>query len=395
MTSRALARIDLSAVQRNCELLKHRLGAAELCAVVKADGYGHGAAWCARAAVAGGASWLAVATAEEAADLRRHGLRQPILVMGALTAEEVEIAIGAQADLVAWHAGFAELAARKAQEVDARARLHVKLDTGMGRLGTSDEAEALDIVERAERDERLELSGLMTHLATADEPDSPFFEQQLARFRPLAENVKSRHPSCVVHAANSAAVLRSADAHFDMARCGVAIYGLDPFQEDAAARGLGPALALESYVADVKPVPAGSSVGYGRSWIAAVDTHVAVIPIGYGDGYRRGLSNRADVIVRGRRHPVVGTISMDNITVDVGNEGSVRRGDVATLVGADGDASVAVEELARTLGTINYEITCGLTPRVRRLYHQQGQADQQGDEAPQREVAGPQRSAGT
>jgi alanine racemase len=370
MSNRALARIDLSAVRRNSAELKRRLGAAELCAVVKADGYGHGAAWCARAAIAGGASWLAVATAEEAADLRRHGLRHRLLVMGALTPEEAETAVRAGADVVAWRLEFAELVARKAEEVAVRATVHVKLDTGMGRLGARDPEEAMSLVELAKRDERLELAGFMTHLATADEPDSRFFDEQLARFRPLAERVKEAHPRCLVHAANSAAVLRSAAAHFDMARCGIAIYGLDPFHADPAAHALAPALSLESYVADVKPLRAGQSVGYGRSWSADADTQVAVVPIGYGDGYRRGLSNAAEVIVGGRRYPVVGTISMDNVTVDVGNEGAVRPGDLVTLIGADGDQIVSAEELARALGTINYEVTCGIAPRVRRLYHQ-------------------------
>jgi alanine racemase len=370
MSSRALARIDLSAVQRNCAELKRRLGQAQLCAVVKADGYGHGAAWCARAATAGGASWLAVATAEEAADLRRHGLRQRILVMGALTAEDVEVTVGAGADLVAWHPSFLELAARKAGEVAMRAAVHVKLDTGMGRLGTRDLEVALSLVALADRDERLELAGLMTHFATADERESGFFDDQLARFRPVAEQVKAAHPGCLVHAANSAAVFRSGDAHFDMARCGIAIYGLDPFHEDATARALEPALRLESYVADVKPLGASQSVGYGRSWSPGTDTHVAVVPIGYGDGYRRGLSNAADVIIGGRRYPVVGTISMDNVTVDVGNDGAVRVGHPVTLIGGEGDETVSAEEIARALGTINYEVTCGIAPRVRRLYHQ-------------------------
>jgi alanine racemase len=369
MTDRALARIDLSAVQRNCAELKRRLEGAELCAVVKADGYGHGAAWCARAAIAGGAGWLAVATAEEAADLRRHGIRERILVMGALTAEEVEIALAADADIVAWRRGFARLAARKADAADLRARLHVKLDTGMGRLGANELEEALDVVAATCESERLELAGVMTHFATADEPGSDFFEEQLRRFRPFVERVREDHPGCLVHAANSAGVFRGREVHFDMARCGIAVYGLDPFHEDPAARGLEPALALESYVADVKRMRAGDSVGYGRQWTAGDDRDVGVLPIGYGDGYRRGLSNKADVIVGGRRYPVAGTISMDNVTVDLGPSSGVRPGDAATLIGSDGDERILAEELARILGTINYEVTCGISTRVRRLYH--------------------------
>jgi alanine racemase len=369
MTDRALARIDLSAVEQNCAELRRRLDGAELCAVVKADGYGHGAAWCARAAISGGAGWLAVATAEEAADLRRHGVRERLLVMGAMTIEELEVALASDADVVVWRRGFADLVARKAEAADLRVRVHVKLDTGMGRLGAKEMNEALDVVAAVGQSERLELTGAMTHLATADEPESDFFEEQLQRFRPFAQRVKEAHPDAIAHAANSAGVLRDRGAHFDMARCGIAVYGLDPFHEDPALHGLEPVLRLESYVADVKRMSAGDTVGYGRRWTAAEERDVAVLPIGYGDGYRRGLSNNADVLIGGRRYPVAGTISMDNVTVDLGPRSNVRPGEPATLIGADGDERILAEELARRLGTINYEITCGISARVRRLYH--------------------------
>ena len=181
--------------------------------------------------------------------------------------------------------------------------------------------------------------------------------------------MKRAHPNIVVHAANSAAVLREPRAHFDMARCGIAVYGLDPFQGDPYEQGLEPALRLESYVADVERLEPGDSAGYGRTWKAGAATSIAVLPIGYGDGYRRGLSNRAEVLIRGRRHPVVGTVSMDNITVDLGAETEVRSGDTAVLIGADGSERILAEELARHLGTINYEITCGLSGRVPRIHH--------------------------
>lgn len=363
---RALAQIDAVAVERNCALLKQTLGEAELCAVVKADGYGHGAAACATAAVAGGATWLAVATAAEAADLRRDGIGERILVMGALTRADLELALEADADIVAWREGFARAAAALAT-ADRPARLHVKLDTGMGRLGTRDTEEALRVAALAQASETLVPTGLMTHFATADEPESNFFEEQLRRFAPLVEEFRRLYPGCVVHAANSAATMRSRDAHFDMARCGIAVYGLDPFGQDAVARGLEPALSLHSYVADVKEVRAGDAVGYGRTWAAPAATCVAVLPIGYGDGYRRGLSNAAEVLVGGRRRPVVGTVSMDNITVDLGPDPDVGPGAEAVLIGAQGGDRVTAEELARILGTINYEVTCGISPRVPRV----------------------------
>jgi alanine racemase len=363
---RAIAYVDAVAVERNCALLKRRLGAADLCAVVKAGGYGHGATACATAAVAGGATWLAVATATEAAELRRDGVGERILVMGALTRSELELALEADADVVAWREGFARVAAAVASP-DRPARLHVKLDTGMGRLGTSDPDEARRVAALMQSTQGLVVAGLMTHFATADDPESGFFDEQLNRFKPFVEEFRRGYPECIAHAANSAAVLRTSDAHFDMARCGIATYGMDPFGEDPGAHRLEPALSLHSYVADVKEVRAGDTVGYGRTWSAPAPTHVAVLPIGYGDGYRRGLSDSAEVLIRGRRRPVVGTVSMDNITVDVGPDTDVHPGDEAVLIGAQGDDRVTAEELARILGTINYEVTCGISPRVPRV----------------------------
>jgi alanine racemase len=366
---RAVARIDLGAVERNCAHLKSLLGGgARLCAVVKADAYGHGDVWCARAALDGGADWLAVATAPEAEELRRHGIRAHILVMGALTREDARIALGSAADVVAWREDLVALLEEIARADDVRARVHVKLDTGMGRLGTKDVGEARAVVAAVEASDRLELAGAMTHFATADEPGDEHFQHQLDRFTPFAEELREGRGDLVVHAANSAATYRDRAAHFDMVRCGVAVYGLDPFQEDPGERGLEPALALESYVATVKRFEAGESAGYGRRWHAERPTWVATLPIGYGDGWRRALSNNADVLVRGRRHPLVGTVSMDNITIDLGPETDVERGDRAVLIGPDGSERILCEEVARRLDTINYEITCGLSARVRRVH---------------------------
>jgi alanine racemase len=338
---RALARIDLGAIERNCARLPR-----ELCAVVKADGYGHGAV--AEAALAGGASWLAVATADEARELRGAGIDAPLLVMGALTRADLHVAVHADADVVAWTDEVAT----------AAPRVHVKLDTGMGRLGTRDRARALRLAAHSN------VVGLMTHFATADERGDEHFGAQLEEFRSFVEEVG--RPDLRVHAANSAAALRDPASHFDMVRCGIAIYGMDPFHEDPAAHGLEPALSLHSYVAALRRFETGESAGYGRRWRAERPTWVATIPIGYGDGWRRGLSNDADVLIQGRRHPLVGTISMDNITVALGDDTGVELGDEVVLIGRQGEERILAEEVARRLGTINYEITCGLSARVRR-----------------------------
>ncbi|HEX6782979.1 MAG TPA: alanine racemase [Solirubrobacterales bacterium] len=363
---RAVARIDFGAVRANCGRLKAELGDAELCAVVKADGYGHGALGCAEAALAGGASRLAVATAAEAEQIGRRLQHVPLLTMGALTAEEVDVAISAGSELSVWREGFRRLVADRARAHGHPARLHVKYDSGMGRLGNPDAAETVELARACAADPDLELAGIWTHFATADELDSAFFAEQLGRFEEVAKAVKAEHPAATVHAANSAAVLREQRSHFEMARCGVAIYGLDPFQADPADHGLRPALSLCSYVADVKRFPAGASAGYGRKWKAPVDTWVGVIPLGYGDGVRRALSNNADVLVRGRRHPLVGTVSMDNLTIDLGPETDVEPGEEAVLIGRQGEEEILAEEVARRLETINYEVACAISARVPR-----------------------------
>ncbi|MBV9196686.1 MAG: alanine racemase [Solirubrobacterales bacterium] len=370
MPLRALARVNLAAIERNVSRLVSRLApGAGLCAVVKGDGYGHGAARAAGAALAGGARSLAVATADEAAELREAGLEAPLLLMGAVSAQELPVALSAGAELVAWSERFVtDLAAA----ADGRVRVHVKLDTGMGRLGTRSRAAALVVAERVAASPALELAGAMTHFATADE-DPEFLRAQLERFRPFAAELR-RRPGVRAHAANSAATLREPATHFDMVRCGIAIYGADPMHDDPAAWGLEPALELTSYVAAVKRALPGDSAGYGRRFIAERETWIATLPIGYADGIRRALSGNCDVLIAGRRHPLAGTVSMDNITVDLGPETTVQEGEPATLIGAQGGVRQTAEELARRIGTINYEVLCGISRRVPRAYHHDGQA---------------------
>jgi alanine racemase len=370
---RALARVNLAAVERNCARLAATAAPARLCAVVKADGYGHGGAAAAGAALAGGASWLAVATAGEARALRDAGIGAPLLVMGALSPEETRLAVAARADVVAWREGFvAALAATPGAEGTG---VHVKLDTGMGRLGTRDPAEATAVARAAAGAPGLRLAGAMTHFATADD-DPGFVREQLAAFTPWAQRLRAEAGEVLVHAANSAATLSEPAARFDLVRCGIAIYGLDPFHEDPAVHGLEPALELHSYVAEVKRASPGQSAGYGRRFIAREPTWLGTVPIGYGDGIRRGLTNNADVLVAGRRVPLVGTVSMDNVTVDLGpgERPPVARGAPAVLIGAQEGAAIRTEEVAARLETINYEVVCGISGRVPREHHRDGAA---------------------
>lgn len=360
MDVRVRAEIDLGAIRRNVAHLSGAAPGAEVCAVVKADAYGHGMAEVAGAAMSAGASWLAVATAEEARALRASGVAGRVLVLGALTEHETRVAIDAGADVVAWRESFV----RRVAELGG-GRVHVKLDTGMGRLGTRDPDEATRVAELAA--EEAELAGLMSHFATADDLHDDQFEAQLERFSEWAVPLGERFPGAVRHIANSAATLREPRSHFDLVRVGIAVYGMDPFGEDPVRQNLEPALSLVSYVAEIKRCAAGESVGYGRRFVATAETMIATVPVGYGDGWRRGLSEGADVLVRGRRYPLAGTISMDNLTIDLGpGGGGVEIGDEVVLIGAGGDERILAEEVARRLGTINYEVTCGLSARVPR-----------------------------
>jgi alanine racemase len=366
---RALARINLAAIERNCARLRRELAdGTRLCAVVKANGYGHGAVPAARAALAGGAAWVLVAAANEAAELRAGGIAGPLLVMGALSAEELPIALDADADVVAWSEQFVmELLTSGRRGV----RVHVKLDVGMGRLGTRDADALLALAAQVAATPELVLAGATTHLPCADE-DPELTRAQVAAFHAFGEELRALAPDAILHAANSAATLGVPESRLDMVRCGVAIYGLDPFGEDPAGRGLEPALELRSYVAAHKPLAPGESVGYGGRFTAREPTWTATLPIGYGDGFRRAFSNNGEVLIGGRRHPLVGRVSMDNLSVDVG-DAAVHEGDAAVLIGPDGEDRLTAEELARRIDTINYEITTALTARVTRVYHRDGE----------------------
>jgi alanine racemase len=371
MPVRALARVNLAAIERNVARLRADLtGEASLCAVVKGDGYGHGAVPSARAALAGGAHRLGVATAGEALELRDAGLTGQILVMGAVSAQELPMALAAGAELVAWDERFVALLSRAAERP---LPVHVKLDTGMGRLGTRSADDARRVADAVAAAPGLELVGAMTHFATAD-GDLEFVHEQLTRFEPFVSELRSRFPGLVVHAANSGATLRAPASHFDMVRCGIAIYGCDPLNEDPAALGLEPAMELSSYVAAVKWAQSGDSAGYGRRFIAERGTWLATLPIGYGDGIRRALTNNCDILIGGRRYPLVGTVSMDNVTADLGpDEPVVTVGDRAIFIGEDGGERQTAEDLARRIETINYEVVCGISKRVPRSYHRDGE----------------------
>lgn len=316
------------------------------------------------AALRGGATWLAVATAVEARSLRAAGIETPVLVMGALNDCDLEIALAAKADVVAWSEHFIS-----ALNALGGGRVHIKLDTGMGRLGTRNTDLATQLAGQVIEAPMLELVGLMTHFATADELGDRFFGEQLAAFRDWSDPIVASAPGLIRHAANSAALLRESASHFDLVRPGVACYGLDPFGSDPSEQQLEPALSVQSYVACVERCEAGQSAGYGRSFIAEQPTMIATVPIGYADGWKRIFSNNAEVLIGGSRFAVVGNVSMDNMTVNLGASGAdVQIGDRVTVLGRDGDERILSEELARRANTINYEIVVSVSDRVERQY---------------------------
>ena len=326
---RSVVEIDLRALRRNAARLREAAGPSELWAVVKADAYGHGAADSAGAALDAGASALCVVAAREGAALRSRFPETRILVMGPLA--EGEEALAREARL--------EVALSRPRIPDSL-RVHLKVDTGMGRWGMApDEALALP---------REQVVGVMSHLATADEGDDSFARLQIERFREIV----AAFPGVQAHLANSAAALRFPEARFDAVRCGIALYGLSPFGDDPTQHGLEPVLAWRSYVAIVKSLAPGEGTGYGRRFVAEQPTRVGIVPMGYADGFRRGLTG-TEVLVAGARRRVVGTISMDAFAVELGEE---EEGAPVTLIG-DG---VLAEEHARRLETINYEITVAI-----------------------------------
>ena len=351
--------IDLAAVRHNVGRLFVTLTpGTRMLVAVKADAYGHGILPVARAVVAAGAHGVAVATAEEAVALRDAGFDSTILVMGPLYSfDQYEEMARQGVDFAVVSDHMADLLPTL-RGSGLKARVHLKIDSGMNRQGLFPSAvdSFLDSIRGVEE---IDLVGVMTHFACVTE-DPATIDFQLGRFLPAVERVRREWPAVVAHAANSAATVHTRHSHLDMVRCGCAVYGLSPWQGDALSEGFRPALAWKSQVVIVKRVSPGEGVGYGHTFHPDHETDVALVPIGYGDGVFRALSNRGEVLINGRRYPVAGRISMDSFGVDVGTDGQVKVGDTVTLIGEDGADRITVEEVARRLGTINYEITCDI-----------------------------------
>ncbi len=366
------AEVDLDAIARNVARLDRRAGSAAVMAVVKADGYGHGLVPAARAALRGGAAWLAVALVEEGAALRRAGVAAPVLLLTEPPVAAIPALLAAQLTPTVYSPAFVDaLESAVAGAGPGGLPVHLVLDTGMRRVGVPG-AGWEDAFRRLARSAALRLQGVMSHFACADEPAHPSVTAQSEAFaRGLAVGRGTGARWELAHLSNSAAALtRLEDAH-DLVRTGVAIYGLDPGEGLLAGTGLEAALAWYSRLSLTKRVAAGESVGYGHRWTALRETTVGTVPVGYADGVTRALTNRGRFLVGDRPAPIAGTVSMDSVLLDLG-DADAASGDEVVLLGGRGPAAVTASDWARLLGTITYEVTCGIGARVPRTYVGQG-----------------------
>ncbi len=366
--------VNLDAIGHNVRAIRAHIGAGvRFLAVVKGNAYGHGAVEVSRAALESGADGLAVARVDEGAALREAGISAPVLVMSHTTPAEAASVAGHDLTLTVTDLDTARAFAARCAALGRAATVHVQVDTGMGRYGLLP-GEVVPFFDSLTAIPNLTVTGIFSHFAVADAADQTFTRQQLATFQDVLTGLEAagypRPPMC--HIANSAAALDLPAARLDAVRIGIALYGLHPSDEVPTRVPLQPALSLKSRVARVRTLPPGASVSYGRTFIAPRETVVALVPVGYGDGYHRILSNRAAVLVNGRRAPLIGRVCMDQFSVDVTDAGPVAPGDEVVLIGEQGTASIRAEEVARWADTINYEVTTSLLPRLPRLYRRSG-----------------------
>lgn len=368
---RAWVEIDLAAIAHNVRQIRHLLAPqTALMAIVKADAYGHGATLVAQTALAAGANWLGVATIPEGVELRAAGISAPILILGAVnTAEQVRAIAHWQLQptlcnprqALVFSAALAELSDSLPLPV------HLKLDTGMSRLGT-DWQDAAAFAQLVQRLPNLKLASVYSHLATADDVDTTIMWQQQQRFTAAIAQIQAAGiDPPQLHLANSAATLSDSALHYDLVRVGLALYGLYPAEHLSTSLDLRPALQVKARITQVKTIPAGAGVSYGHHYRAPQTLRLAIVGIGYADGVPRQLSNQIQVLIRGQQIPQIGTITMDQTMLDVSSLPDLQEGEVVTFLGQDGQHAIAADDWAKTLGTISWEILCGFKHRLPRI----------------------------
>lgn len=362
------AEIDLGAIAFNLQGIRKQVSPAGIMAVVKADAYGHGAVQVSRLALEQGADYLAVALVEEAVALRKAGIEAPLLVFGGFSAEDAAVFADYELDATLLDQRAASLLSRAGQRKNRRIRVHVKVDTGMGRLGVAWE-QAAAFYASVQDLEGLTATGLYTHFATSDALDKSYASLQLARYKKVVDELSARGISVPIkHTANSGAILDMPESWFDMVRPGIMMYGHYPSPETTESIEIHPAMSFKTAVTQVKRVERGQSVSYGRTFVAERAKTIVTLPVGYADGYNRLLSNRGAVLIRGRRFPVAGRVCMDLIMADAGEAADIQAGDEVVLFGRQGEEEIRVAEICDLLGTIPYEVTCWVSRRVPRVY---------------------------
>ena len=371
LPSRIYASVNLDAVEHNFEMMRRQTGDVPICAVIKTDGYGHGALQIAGRMESRPYIWgFAVATAAEAVQLREGGVKKPILVLGYVFPDEYE-------DLIRYEIRSAVFTTEMAQALsDTAARMgrerphpiHLAVDTGMTRIGLPDDEEGIRTAKRIAAMPGLEVEGMFTHFARADEVDKTAARQALERYLAFLKQLEKAGIHIPIrHTANSAAILEMKEAHLDMVRAGITIYGIYPSEEMVRDKDLQPVMELKSHVAYVKTVKAGVPVSYGGTFVTEKETRIATVPAGYGDGYPRSLSNKGWVLIGGRKAYILGRVCMDQFMVDVTGM-NVRVGDEVTLMGRDGSLFLGAEELGDLSGRFSYELVCDIGKRVPRVY---------------------------
>lgn len=365
----AWADIDLSAIRSNVAAVRARLmPGTQTMAVVKANAYGHGDVEVARAALDAGAVWLGVILVDEGMGLRAAGIDAPILLLHEPPRERIDEALANALTPCVFTEEGAAMIGEASDRAGRSVAVHLKIDTGLNRLGSP--LDRLEPLARAlAKEQRIEIEAVFTHFAFADQPSNPFIDEQLRRFTEGCERLSALGLSWDCrHAANSAAAISRPDAHFDLIRLGIAMYGLSPGPACDGLVELRPAMSLSARAAMVKRVRAGEAVSYGHTYRLERDATIVSIPLGYADGWPRALGNNASVLVGGKRYPAVGTVCMDSFMADLG-EASCAVGDEIVLIGAQGGERITADEIARALGTINYEIVTRISPRIPRVFH--------------------------
>ncbi len=381
--SRVCERVDLDAIAYNFQMMKANIKKdVHMIAVIKTDGYGHGAIQIARLLENTDYIWgYATATLEEAVILRKHGIQKPILVLGCIFPDQWEEMIQNEVRMTTYTTDMAKGVSDLAVRLGKDAYIHIKLDTGMSRLGFQINENSVDAIEEISKMPGLKLEGLFTHFSKADETDKEYTDKQIEKYCYMQEELKKRGVTFeFYHCSNSAGIIDVPKANMDLVRAGISIYGLYPSEEVRKSNvPLKPAMELISHVTYVKTVPAGTPVSYGATYVTDRETRLATIPVGYGDGYPRSLSNKGYVLIHGKKAPICGRICMDQFMVDITDIPDVKFGDKVTLIGKDGEEILPVETLSDLSGRFNYEFVCDLGKRIPREYIQNGEVVEQSD----------------